>query len=112
MYQDATEFDYNPGSPNRFYNLSFDFAVAQQYKAPSSKRGCYLYARMFDLPIYLNDSNYGPTFKTVGPVQFDASMYRNNVYAEFSLYCDYPGNGTVLIDNVRFTQGGLVVGAG
>jgi hypothetical protein len=110
MYQGASGFDYNPGSVGRFYNISFNLAITQHYEAPSSKKGCFLFARYFDKGFYMTDTRYGPNFKSVGPFQFDASFYRNNVYSRFEMYRDEAGNGTVLIDNVRFTQGGQVVG--
>lgn len=123
LFQNGSGFDTNPGSPGRFYNLTFDLALKQIYTPKAAKVGCFLDVQnVKSLAIKLANSTYGPNFKKVGPLLIDASRDFSGVVgngAVFFLNCfeqdpitreAIAGNATIGIDNVFWHQNGHVVG--
>jgi hypothetical protein len=120
LKQDGSGFDKNRASPGRFYNLTFDLALKRIYTPKTARVGCFLQI-FYTNQVKLVNSTFGPKFKTVGPMLFDANkaFYGANDGARFELDCyeqdpitleSIGGNATIAIDNVVWSQYGREVG--
>jgi hypothetical protein len=110
MQQTVTHFRDALRDPGRFYNVTFDLALTlNQHPSDPGKAGCMLELISLGTVYFDASSPYGPAFKTVGPFGIDGNYFGSAVGLGFFFKCYNNANGTVLIDNIVFSQHGRAV---
>lgn len=116
--QQLSGFNQNPGSPGRFYNVSWDLSIVN-VSMPYKGYNCHLITTFGDY-ITLNATSSRTPWRTIGPRLLDLSVGTiAYLKAGFELRCpvsaptlppNLGGNATVWIDNVVWSQHGKQVG--